>query len=299
MKTTLADNGFVWWIGVVENRHDPAKLGRCQVRIFGYHTDNVAELPSEDLPWAMIMTPATSAGISGVGTSPTGLVEGSWVLGFFLDGRRAQEPLIMGSLPGYDDAYSNSNGFQDPNGVYPRETGPATSPRARGNDPYTGDDSSVSADPIDVDLLEFIKKYEGFRARAYHDYKQYSIGYGTKTEDKNEVITKEEATRRLEQNVAVFRSGVQSRNSKYGYGWTERQLDGLTSFAYNLGVGAIDQVTDHGRRSNQEIANSMLLYNKAGGKVLNALSQRRRGESRMFLDGTPAAKLNFRPGTNV
>ena len=31
---------FVWWQGVVEDRNDPLKLGRCRVRILGYHTDN-------------------------------------------------------------------------------------------------------------------------------------------------------------------------------------------------------------------------------------------------------------------
>ena len=30
-------NGFIWWMGVLENRIDPLKLGRCQVRIFGWH----------------------------------------------------------------------------------------------------------------------------------------------------------------------------------------------------------------------------------------------------------------------
>lgn len=299
MKSTLADNGFVWWVGVVENRHDPAKLGRCQVRIFGYHTDNLAELPSEDLPWAMIMTPATSAGISGIGTSPTGLVEGSWVLGFFLDGNRAQEPLILGSLPGYDDAFSSTKGFSDPNGVYPRETGPATNPRSRGADPYMNNDSSASAASVDISIIEFIKKFERFHPRAYHDYKQYSIGYGTRTEDKYEVITEGEATSRLNRVVGEMKSSVSSVNSKYKYEWTEKQMDALTSFAYNLGPGALEQVTDNGRRSNQEIADAMPLYNKAGGKVLDGLTDRRRGEQRIFLNGTPPDKLSFRPGTEV
>ena len=31
---------FVWWQGVVEDRIDPLMLGRCRVRILGYHTDD-------------------------------------------------------------------------------------------------------------------------------------------------------------------------------------------------------------------------------------------------------------------
>ena len=46
-------NGFVWWIGVVENRMDPLQVGRCQVRIFGWHSPDTKLVPSADLPWVM------------------------------------------------------------------------------------------------------------------------------------------------------------------------------------------------------------------------------------------------------
>ena len=39
MNNFIGKDGFNWWVGVVENRMDPLKLGRCQVRIFGYHTE--------------------------------------------------------------------------------------------------------------------------------------------------------------------------------------------------------------------------------------------------------------------
>ena len=77
--------GFLWFSGVVEDRQDPEKLGRCKVRIFGYHTDDLSVLPTKDLPWATPMMPITSASTSGVGTAPIGPVEGTWVVGWFLD----------------------------------------------------------------------------------------------------------------------------------------------------------------------------------------------------------------------
>ena len=130
---------FVWWQGVIENRLDPDKLGRYKVRIFGYHTRDKVILPVSDLPWAIPMQPVTSAAISGVGTSPNGLVEGSTVIGFFADGNDAQIPIIMGSwgcmsiLP--EDEGGNVvnidktlTGFYDPrtveeapHGLYPRQ----------------------------------------------------------------------------------------------------------------------------------------------------------------------------------
>ena len=75
-------DGFVWFVGVVENRNDPAKLGRVQVRCLGYHTENLVDIPSADLPWAHIMMPTTDTSMQGLGTSPSFLVEGTWVLGF-------------------------------------------------------------------------------------------------------------------------------------------------------------------------------------------------------------------------
>ena len=46
-------NGFIWWVGVVENRYDPLKLGRLRVRIVGWHNEDKNELQSEHLPWAI------------------------------------------------------------------------------------------------------------------------------------------------------------------------------------------------------------------------------------------------------
>ena len=89
-----------WWVGVVENRNDPERLGRCKVRIFGYHTENISDMPTDDLPWAIPMTPITSASSSGVGTSPVGPLEGTWVIGFFLDGEDKQQPLMVGTIAG-------------------------------------------------------------------------------------------------------------------------------------------------------------------------------------------------------
>jgi len=117
----LGFNGFVWFVGVVEARNDPTYTGRLKVRALGHHTGNKEILPTADLPWASCMLPVTAAGITGLGQSPSGLVEGSWVLGYFRDGNTRQEPVIMGSLPGRPSELANtSKGFYDPNGVYPK-----------------------------------------------------------------------------------------------------------------------------------------------------------------------------------
>ena len=87
MQTNSFSMGqFVWWIGVVEDRHDPEMLGRLKVRVYGYHTDEKDKIKTDDLFWAAVMSPIQSSSFGGVGFSPTGILEGSTVVGFFLDG---------------------------------------------------------------------------------------------------------------------------------------------------------------------------------------------------------------------
>ena len=118
-------DGFVWFTGVVENRIDPAKLGRVQVRCLGFHTEDKTKLPTEDLPWAHVMHPVTDPSMQGMGKTPSFLVEGTWVVGFWRDAVDKQQPIIMGSIPGYPQSTADStNGFSDPLGVYPRTTNP-------------------------------------------------------------------------------------------------------------------------------------------------------------------------------
>ena len=85
--------------GCVENRNDPLKLGRCQVRIVGLHTHDKNILPTKDLPWAYPLQPLTSAAISGIGHSPVGPVEGTWVIITFRDSDE-QMPVMMGTIGG-------------------------------------------------------------------------------------------------------------------------------------------------------------------------------------------------------
>ena len=120
----MGKDGFQWFVGVVEDRNDPKTLGRVRVRCLGYHTEDLTKLPTSDLPWAHVMNPITSATVSGIGQSPLGAVEGTWVVGFFTDGSDAQQPMIMGTLPGVPAKLPTKDatrGFQDvTNANYPK-----------------------------------------------------------------------------------------------------------------------------------------------------------------------------------
>ena len=113
---------MVWFQGVVENRNDPLELGRVKIRCLGYHTSDKSSLPTDDLPWATPVQPITSAAMNGIGTTPIGPVEGTWVVGFFRDGERFQSPVYFGTLAGIPQTTANpEQGFNDPSGVYPLE----------------------------------------------------------------------------------------------------------------------------------------------------------------------------------
>jgi hypothetical protein len=125
----MGKEGFTWAVGVVENRFDPLFLGRCRVRWLGWHTKDKSDLPTSALPWAFPLMPITSASQTGVGFSPTGPVEGSWVLGFFRDGENASDPIMLGTLGGRPDKPCNPDeGFNDPRDYFPEywQVDPAT-----------------------------------------------------------------------------------------------------------------------------------------------------------------------------
>ena len=118
MNNFMGKDGFIWWQGVVEDRIDPLFLGRCRVRILGWDTEDKTRMPTSELPWAYPVQPITSAAQTGVGISPTGVVEGTWVVGFYRDGEDAQERVFFGTLGGIPGDTSPSpltrKGFCDP-----------------------------------------------------------------------------------------------------------------------------------------------------------------------------------------
>lgn len=140
MENFIGKDGFNWWIGVVESRMDPLNMGRCQVRIFGYHTENKQLIPTADLPWAPCLSAPNAA------HSFSTPKEGDYVIGFFADGVSGQNPTIMGIYPGIKQSGGSDKGFSDPRtpeqiaaapkppaGQVQEEVGkPTTAPLARG-----------------------------------------------------------------------------------------------------------------------------------------------------------------------
>ena len=168
--------------------------------------------------------------------------------------------------PAYDNSYENYN---------------APLPMSTPSEEPTG--AQVRGAPVAQNLTDFVKHFEGYNPKAYGDFKQTSIGYGTRARKGETSITKEEAESRLSAELGKARSEVENLNKKHGYGFAPNQLDALTSFAYN--VGNLNQLTENGKRDKETIAKKILEYNKAGGKVLPGLVNRRKAEYNLFVEG--------------
>ena len=143
---------------------------------------------------------------------------------------------------------------------------------------------------ISVKCLALIKEFEGCHLTAYRDeVGAWTIGYGITNADKSITGTTVKRGLKISQETAE-KWLEKSLNKKYllkvmkydtRYGWDQNELDALVSFAYN--VGSIDQLTANGSRSKATIADKMLEYNKAGGKVYRGLTRRREAERKLFL----------------
>jgi lysozyme len=139
--------------------------------------------------------------------------------------------------------------------------------------------------------LELIKKYEGFKAKAYLcPAKVITIGYGstyyedgTKVKLTDSPITQERATELLEALLVSYERSVDSYCVDT---INQYQFDALCSFAYNCGVGNLKSSTllKKVNKNPQDVTirNEFLKWNKGGGKVLNGLTKRRIEEAELY-----------------
>jgi hypothetical protein len=142
-------NGFIWWVGFVEDRKDPLKLGRCKIRFIGWHSDDKSLLPTNGLPWA---TPAYPPNNTNTYTPK----EGDMCFGFFVDAENIQEPVLLGVFPNIPLNPANiQQAFNDPR----TSAELSASPRPPQSKTYNTDGSGVtiteapraSSNPVNLD----------------------------------------------------------------------------------------------------------------------------------------------------
>ena len=136
-------------------------------------------------------------------------------------------------------------------------------------------------------VTSMILGHEKFSPTPYSDFKQTSIGYGTKAKEGDTSIDEKEARRRAIERITGDRNVILGAMKEWGYNWTPTQVNALTSFRYN--IGNIGELTANGKRSDAEIAEMILKYNKGkkGDEYvpLAGLTKRRAEESALFKKG--------------
>ena len=167
----LGRDGFRWWIGQIPpaktwalqwKKRPQAWGNRVKVRIMGYHPQNTSELADEDLPWATVILP-TNNGTGNAGfKKPIRVNPGDIVIGFFLDGDNAQQPVIFGAIANsrYVVKKNPPSPFTPFSGYTP-ETEPGNKTIVKNE---TGDDSQDAESPIvnlDKEKIDKLKETTG------------------------------------------------------------------------------------------------------------------------------------------
>lgn len=136
--------------------------------------------------------------------------------------------------------------------------------------------------------IDLIKEFEGCRLIAYKcPAGVWTIGYGHTTGVKEGmVINNVQAENMLKSDLAQYEKYV---TDNVLIPLNENQFSALVSFCYNCGVGNLRKLVKG--RTAEQIAEAILLYNKASGKVLNGLVRRRKRERELFLKPVAEAAL--------
>ena len=157
---------------------------------------------------------------------------------------------------------------------------------------------AASALTVSDALIEIIKKEEGFAAKPYWDYGQYTVGYGTRCPDDmleeylENGISEKEAETLLRNYLTAFENEVNKKLlDKYNLSLAQHQFDALVTFTYNLGTGWLSDANSNLHRAirngatGSELIWALTLWCNAGGQIQPGLIRRRLCEANMYLNG--------------
>ncbi len=175
----LGKDGFRWWIGQIPpakswalqfNKRPDAWGNRVKVRIMGYHPQNTTELADEDLPWATVLLPTNHGSGKGGTKKKIRVTPGDIVVGWFLDGDDAQQPVIFGVIGNsrYTVNKEPPSPFTPFSGYTP-ETTPGNKVIVKNE---SGDDSQETTSPVinaNKKLIDNLKAETGKEYRSTSD----------------------------------------------------------------------------------------------------------------------------------
>ena len=185
----VGEEGFRWFVGVVEDRDDPEQQGRVRVRIYNVHGD-VVETPKSTLPWAIILMPGYSASLKQVGVSATGIQVNSTVFGFFMDGNDTTMPVIFGVMPGKGDLPKLAAGQ---NTINKQLLGPEPESAFRAKYPFNKVTQTESGHVIEIDDTPNFERLHTFhRSGTYSEVDQSGRRVNKIVGDDYEIVQKDQ-----------------------------------------------------------------------------------------------------------
>ncbi len=156
---------------------------------------------------------------------------------------------------------------------------------------------AVSPMTVSESCLEFIKEIEGFSSKPYYDYKQHTVGYGTKCPTEKYFdylangISRAEAEALLRKTISELEETIyQKFIKKYNLEFTQHQFDALVCFSFNVGTSWVSydstlRNTLLRHASEDDLVYAFTLYCTAGGSYSSGLISRRLCEANMYLNG--------------
>ena len=133
-------------------------------------------------------------------------------------------------------------------------------------------------------FIDKIKSFEGFRSHAYLcPAGVWTIGYGrTSGVLPGSITTREKEDKWIREKLDQISIEIFHYSKDRNYDFKPYQIQALTSFVYNCGLGNLNKLTDYGKRDPEQISQKLPAYNKGGGKVLPGLVKRRAWEKDLF-----------------
>jgi len=145
--------------------------------------------------------------------------------------------------------------------------------------------------------IKLLKAFEGWRSKAYRDsVGVWTIGYGhtsmagSPKVTPNMTITKAQGEAILKKDLKKYEKAV---NDYVRVQLTQEQFDALVSFCYNVGPGNFKKssvLRYVNARRFEDVPSRLMIWNKAGGKVLRGLTRRRAAEGELWSSGTRESK---------
>lgn len=158
------------------------------------------------------------------------------------------------------------------------------------------------------DMIDILKRWEGFSKKPYWDNSQWTVGYGTRVPDgklkeyQENGISEEEAEALLQEFLVNMGADINGFIDKFGLTVTQSQFDAMLSLSFNCGTGWLYKPSTLRTAVVEGWTGDDLLFafgqwSNSGGKTVTGLVRRRLAEAEMYLDGnytvSPSADYSY------